>query len=200
MRKHPTKSSFFIAFAILWFSLPLKAQVKEPDHAYYLNDGGISTSKNIIKLDGLSLIQGNLALLYERVINKTVSIETGGGFRLPYYLPDLSLPFIRTVPPDFKTFPGLSFRLETKYYFHKAPELKYLALRFQHSRFPDLSLNDYTFQWGKQHIIGRRGIIDASFGLGFRFQQSSLEHYYFNPDASFAIILPLNIKFGYLFN
>jgi hypothetical protein len=199
MTSQHTIISLRIAFATLWFSQPLKAQVKEPDHAYYLNDGGISTSKNIIKLDGLSLIQGNLALLYERVINKTLSIETGGGLRLPYYLPDLSLPFIQTVP-GFHPFPGLSFRLETKYYFHRAPELKYLALRFGHSRFPTLALNDYTFHWGKQHIIGKRGIIDASFGLGCRFQKSSNETYYFNPDASFAILFPLHIKFGYLFN
>jgi hypothetical protein len=189
-----------ILLLIIFFLIQptLKAQDKENDPSYYFQDKGISSSKNIIKMDLLSLLRGNVGLNYERVLNKTLTIESGLGLRVGYFFPDFTLPYMGQ--PEIFQGSALTFMIQPKFYFYRAPERKYVGICYQLTRFSQLQSHDYTIQLGTQLIKGKRLIMDAAFGFGIRFQDVEIEPPFYNPGKDFFLVFPLNFKIGYLLN
>jgi hypothetical protein len=177
------------------------AQDNSQANAYYFDDDEISSSRNIIKVDAISLIHGELPITLERTITRRFSVEGGLGILLPYYVHDF-LPLIfdderqRFTNNKF----GSSVWLKAKLYEDRAPDLHYIDFTLHRRNFAENSVTDVSFGLGNQLIIGKRLAFDYGFGVGVRFQNTTSEEYIFDPDMGMTIIIPLQIKLGYLFN
>ena len=167
------------------------------DNSYYFDDGGISESKNLVKINVLSIVNGDLPVYYERIIGKSFSIEFGAGILLPYYIPELPQLFLdepEIENPDF----GHSLWIHPKYYIqHEAPELNYLGIQFRRRSYTQdnqaIIFTDLTFNYGLQLIVGKRLVFDYNVGVGFRYKtQESLN---IEKEIS-GLALPIGTKLG----
>ena len=167
------------------------------DNSYYFDDGGISESKNLVKINVLSIVNGDLPVYYERIIGKSFSIEFGAGILLPYYIPELPQLFLdepEIENPDF----GHSLWIHPKYYIqHEAPELNYLGIQFRRRSYTQdnqaIIFTDLTFNYGLQLILGKRFVFDYNVGVGFSFKtQKSLN---IEKEIS-GVALPIGVKLG----
>ena len=165
------------------------------DNSYYFDDGSISESKNLVKINVLSIIIGDLPVYYERIFGKSFSIEIGAGILLPYYIPEVTQLFSNKseiVDPNF----GYSIWLHPKYYIQQAPELNYFGIQFRRRNYNQTIIcTDLTFNYGLQFILGNRFILDYNVGLGFRFKTQK------SPNIEKEInevvpVLPVGVKLG----
>jgi hypothetical protein len=202
-----TSIKFFFAFALFFaqFGLNVQGQTdtsKAKDVSYYFDDNGISELKNVLKINILSIIQGDVPFYYERTFNKILSIEAGLGFQLPYFVKSpISIrnnedPIIKS--PDS----GLSIWIFPRFYLAKtAPEGIYIGpqfrKRFYNQGTEKINVNDITYNAGLQFFTGKHFIIDLATGAGVsiinRTQPEALVNRYF--DISYQI----DLKIGYRF-
>jgi hypothetical protein len=190
---------FFLFFTILCFPISLWGQADKESNAYYLDDNHLSSAKNVIKIDGMALVHGELPFIFERVLARVFSAEAGLGILLPYYIHDF-LPLIVHSAPGFSNNQfGHSLWLKAKLYRDRAPDLDYLDFTFRQRNFSNAELTDISLGWGRQVIVGKRLTFDFGIGVGIRLQRSWGGETAFNSDNSFAPIVPLQIKMGYLF-
>lgn len=167
------------------------------DNSFYFDDGGISARKNIIKINILSAINGDLPLYYERALSKSFSIEIGAGLLLPYYI--LELPQIfsteaEIINPDF----GYSLWIHPKYYLQQnAPELNYFGVQIRKRNYNQnnqtIVYTDVTLNYGLQLILGKRIAFDYNVGIGVRFKREKSTS---EKNVITGIALPIGIKIG----
>jgi hypothetical protein len=187
-------SALALAFAI---SFPVSAQNSE-SVAYYMNDDGISSSKLILKTDVVSIIHGEAPFLLEYVLNQRLSAEGGLGILLPYYVHDF-VPLLVDSKPNFSNNSlGTSLWLKFKLYHTKAPELHYIDVTVHHRNYSSLDATDFSFNLGNQLMVGQRMTFDYSVGVGVRTQHLKSSEYLFDTDTPFTLIIPLQLKLGYL--
>ncbi len=195
-----------ILLSLLMISGKLFAQIGNDDTSDisgYFDDGRISKAKNIIKVNALSVITGDIPVYYERVLTKRLSIEVGFGILLPYYGSELpgntGVDQVISDPDN-----GYSIWVHPKYYIWKSPEGSYLGIQYRRRSYNENGFNiiysDYTINYGFQFIIGSRGIMDINLGLGLRdkkvpngFLTESWEL------EKTALVVPFGIRFGILF-
>jgi len=167
------------------------------DNSYYFDDGGISESKSLVKINVFSIVNGDLPVYYERIIGKSFSIEFGAGILLPYYIPELPQLFSgesEIANPDF----GHSIWIHPKYYVqHESPELNYLGIQIRRRNYNQdnqtIIFTDLTFNYGLQLIVGKRLVFDCNVGVGFRYKtQESLN---IEKEIS-GLAFPIGIKLG----
>jgi hypothetical protein len=191
--------------SLVWLSVTLiltipfiaLAQTSE-SNAYYMDDGGITSSKAILKTDVNSIVHGEVPVLLEYVLNERVGAEGGLGLLLPYYVHDF-LPLIFDGKPNFSNNSlGTSLWLKFKLYHKMAPELHYIDVTVHHRNYTSLSATDFSFNLGNQLMVGQRITFDYSIGVGVRTQHLKSSTYLFDTDSLFTIIIPLQLKFGYL--
>ena len=167
------------------------------DNAYYFDDGGISESKNLFKINVLSIVNGDLPVYYERILGNSFSIEVGAGILLPYYIPEL--PNLLSGEseienPDF----GHSLWIHPKYYIqHEAPELNYIGVQFRRRYYNQddqpIIYTDLTINFGLQLILGKRFVFDYNLGIGFRYKTQKSIHM---KNEISGVALPIGIKLG----
>lgn len=162
------------------------------DILYYLDDG-ISGKNNIIKQNALAIINGDLAVFYERILGKAIGVEIGVGLLLPYYIYELGSIFDEKFKEN--TDLGYSLWIFPKYYVtSKAPERGYLGIQFRKRDFGQItSFTDITFNVGYQFIIGKRMTFESNIGMGIRYSKDKIK------EIEDGFIIPLAIKIGYLF-
>ncbi len=192
-----------LLFVLISSSIELIAQNDSiKDNSYYFDDSGISEAKNIVKLNILSIINGDLPLYYERILSKSISIEVGVGLLLPYYIPELPQ-ILSEEASDIKN-PDLGYSLwihPKLYIFHEAPELSYIGMQLRRRNYNQdyqtFRYTDITVNYGIQFIVGKRIVFDCNIGLGLfiNAKKSTLNDSYID-----GIALPLGVKIGYLFN
>lgn len=73
------------AYFMLAPFLPCMAQDTPTPIPWYFDDGGISTSKNIIKIDPLGVAQGEYGLTWERFYYKILTVEISAGILSKQY-------------------------------------------------------------------------------------------------------------------
>ena len=174
---------------------------------YYFDDGGLSNTKNIIKVDVTSWLGGENGIRYERVLSKTIGVEFGigvwkGGNIIPHpYNLDAEPPYANTI----------TFNARTKIYYPdgymgNAPKGMYNAImyRYRTADFPESAFfskahfHDLIFQSGYQHFLIKRFVFDihAGFGLSLRMldyaPSATLEE---NIDQ--VLLFNLGLKIGY---
>jgi hypothetical protein len=193
------KNSLTWSILALAFAVPLAVTAQNSEsNAYYLNDGGIASSKAILKTDAISIIHGEVPVLLEYVLNQRVTAEGGLGLLLPYYVHDF-LPLIVDGKPNFSNNSlGTSLWLKFKLYHRKAPELHYIDVTVHHRNYNSLAATDFSFNIGNQLMIGQRMTFDYSIGVGVRTQHRKSSESLFDTDFPFTLIIPLQLKLGYL--
>ena len=155
-------------------------------NAQYFSDNGIAGGKNVIKLNMLSPIVGELAVHYERVLTDMMSLEVGGGAMLSYHVPDL-IDILSGDGGDI-TDPSLGYCLyiHPKFYPQReAPELSFTGPMYRKRVYNmadrKVVYNDLTWNYGFQLMLAHRMVLDYNLGLGFRFKSAE---FITDPDAA----------------
>lgn len=166
--------------------------------SYYFDDGGISESRNILKLNVLSTINGDVSMSYERIFNPSFGLEVGLGVIVPFYITEFPYFLLGDEPITDPTF-GYSVCFQPRYYlFGEAPELIYIGLLVRERKYvyndENIVLTDLVLNYGGQYSIGRRMTFDYSFGIGIRANENKFSFKFDDLD----FVMPCAIKFGYL--
>jgi hypothetical protein len=138
--------NFLILFLMLHLSGALSAQTI-PD--------SIARRKNIIKINPLSLLVGDVSLFYERVLTRYSSIVGGVGFGSETY----EYPNNKANVPSPGRFHYERLTAEYRCYFapiHQAPYGFYAGL---YTRFSRLTLEDYQFDTQGEFIRDQQGLL-----------------------------------------
>ncbi len=146
----------------------------------------------------MSILHGELPFLIEHVLTRRLSAEGGLGLLLPYYIHDFLPLLVGDKPPFQNNSLGTSFWLKFKLYHREAPELHYIDVTVHRRNFSTLSATDFSFNLGNQLMVGTRMTFDYSIGVGVRTQKLKTDTYIFDTDSPFTLIVPLQLKLGYL--
>lgn len=194
----PKYAPLILNLLLLLYCNNLQAQQDSiQNNSFYFNDGGISETKHIIKLNILSVIDGNISFYYERKLNKSWSIETGIGVLLPYYAPKLTdLLSDEDKRTDHEV--GYNVWIHPKNYIQgKAPELTYIGLQLKNTNYKQdnetIAYTDIILDSGMQHIIRKKIILGYNIGVGYRLTKEKLSspNHYIN-----KLITPIGISLG----
>lgn len=196
------KYSILIVSLALIFSTSLYAQ-SENDISQYFDDGGVSESKNILKINLASALNGDISVHYERAVASNVSIEVGVGKLLPFYnfeLPKLYESDFGIKDPDN----GFSWSLQSKFYVWSQNTLEegYAGFQISQRRYATTSTyTDLTMNYGVQLLLGKGFIVDLGIGIGGRFREVKDEAIKLREEdlREKQLIYPINIKTGFLF-
>lgn len=189
------KKALFLLF-FLW-NLTSYAQQTDVNDQYF-DDGGISTTNSIIKVNFVSTLMGNPMIHYERLLAKFFSVDLGVGYVLPYYIPEF-MELATFEPYVEKPKTGYSFSVNPRYWpLKNAPEGFYYGLLFRQRHYNCESntviLRDITYVIGGQYNLTRHVNLNIDMGIGPMFSKySKLDSYYFET-FSFVILA----KLGYL--
>ena len=195
------KFSIAILFLLQCVFQSLYAQSDSTRNAsWYFDDGGISESKNILKINVLSVITGDLPLYYERVISRSFTIEVGAGLLFPYFIPNSIQNEFDSEPlesPDI----GYSIWIHPKIYLRQeAPELDYIGVQYRKRTYrqngESNSLTDITLNGGLQIMPLSRMVFDFNIGLGISFND---ENSTAPEDRIAGVAFPIGVKIGYIF-
>lgn len=170
------------------------------DNSYYFDDGGVAGSRNLLKINLLAVVHGDLAFNYERILSKRFSLEVGAGILLPYHIPDAAELILEEFPiQDPKN--GYSLWIHPRYYvLDNAAERFYLGIQLRRRNYnldnagnQTIIYSDITYNCGFQWIIGKRYVFDLNYGLGFR----SITKKGPGPDCeNGTLTIPFGIKLG----
>ncbi|MFH2143964.1 MAG: hypothetical protein ABIJ97_16180 [Bacteroidota bacterium] len=193
---------YLVLISLFVLQLPVNKFLAQNDSiediSYYFDDGGISEGKNIVKLNVLAIINGDLPVSYEKTLTNLFSIEVGVGLLLPYYFPEVPQVFedeTEIENPDF----GYSLLVNPKFYLqHKAPELNYLGVQYRRRNYNlidnTIVYTDITINCGLQLNFAKRFVVDYNVGLGYRFKKGGATNSYNISNVA----IPVSIKLGYI--
>lgn len=195
------KQFLFLLFIIIsLYSLELRSQNDSiTDISYYFDDGGISEAKNIIKINALAIVNGDLPFSLEKTISEAFGIEIGFGILLPYYVPEIPKLLtndIDIVDPGY----GYSLLVNPRFYLqHKAPEFNYWGIQYRRRNYNlndgNIIYNNLTINFGLQLSFGKRFLFDYNIGAGIEFKEGDKTRSS-NYISHFAF--PISIKLGYI--
>lgn len=188
-------------FLLFLIGLSGSAFSQAEDISQYLDDDGISTSKNLFTINLVSPLTGDFAGYYERVLFKRLTLEVGAGVVGPFYL--FEWPSLKGKYDMNLGGLGYSFHLAPKLYFNDAaPEYSYIgpSWRMRHyvpENGPGLTVHDFTWNYG-YHLFTRGNLMfGANIGSGVRFVSTEE-----NGEKVFQIVdgvYPFNLRFGFRF-
>jgi hypothetical protein len=199
---------------LFFFPFVLAAQEKtESSIDQYLDDGGISTAKNFLKINLISVYQGDLGVSLERRLSKDFAIEVGAGVLLPYFNDYFIYPETNG-STFYKPNVGGSLLLEGRIVMDPLIFCVPLRVRF----YPyQLRLFDVSANLAIPWVWNNGFLIDLSIGIGLQFQKSLNEKTYLfdanslvnydsagiqsdnvYPEAA-RLIFPVSLKIGYRF-
>ena len=153
-------------------------------------------SHNVLKLDLLSSLHGDLAFSYEQRFTPRFSIEGGMGVIMFRYVPS----FIDWVWLNDKTlsdnnFQGFSFRVQARLYLFKfAADRTYVGLAYRQRNYlrkseKSIISRDYYFSFGYHMLLSSRLTLDFSTGFGSRRWNNG--GYHIN-----SLFIPIGIQLG----
>ena len=171
------------------------------DVDYYLNDSGLSKRKNLIKLNPISIISGEVPFFYERILSKSLGVEVGVGILLPYYNPEFPEVIWDNSIGVVNPVGGYSWYLFPKIYFGRgAPESTYLGFQVRKRNFDteegEMIFTDLTMNFGAQILVRKSLIIESNWGLGFRLKTVETDDIKNEVDG---LAFPFVVKICYLF-
>jgi len=186
----------------LLLSCGLHAQTDSTDTSldYMFDDADIYDKKNVLKLNLVSILNGDFSIHYERVIKGVYSVEVGVGILREPTVADFwdLLEYGEGVQGVTG---GYSLWLQPKWYvFHKAPRLYYGGLQLRRRVYKtesvDFNYNDIALISGLQFIL-KRITIDWDVWYGLRLTQYPTSQ---NPyDSPARQLIQTNLKLGYTF-
>lgn len=174
--------------------------LSQEDNSYYFDDGGISTCNNVIKINTLSILNGDLPFFYERVFIDEISIEIGAGVLLPFYNIENNIFYSESSFPITNPTGGYSIWIQPRFYSkHTAPESSYIGFmyrkRFYNQNNEQIVFTDFAINIGQQIMIKKRMTCDFSLGAGYKIQEDNSSQIKLMHLNNF--ILPIGLRFGY---
>lgn len=158
----------------------------------YFDDKGLSTSKNILKLNLSSIIVGDYSLMYERLLGESFRIEIGFGVLASYYTKEFPYHFIGETPLSSNPSGGYSFSFSPR----TVSDNIILGIKYRRRVYflqtEEYIFNDYIIYGGYQLITSKKIVLEVITGIGLRFS---------NPKGSRRSypLIPFGIEIGYLF-
>jgi len=195
-----------IIFLFFCYNLTAQTDDTEDDNASFFDDGNnaVANRKNVLKLDFISTLNGDLSIQYERAVNKRFSVEIGVGRILPYYVPEFHIlinPVLLTIEDPNH---GYSLWFHPKYYFmDKVPKSYYTGVQLRRryynigSENEIFTHNDLILTAGRQFMhIKQRLAIDFNSGYGLRFRKYKNDQ---GDVEKFQLFFQFSLKLGYFF-
>lgn len=184
------------SFLILFLFIGLSRGYAQPDSlSRYFDDKEISTSKNILKLDLISVIRGDLGLQLEHKISNELSLTAGVGVLMPYYIHDL---LISTGNQDINS-KGFSYQLHSRWYPEGVPTQNHYGVLFRSRNFADVRTSEYALFLGKQKLPHKNFLYDWYFAIGIKTQKSKDgETYLYDSDFGVFPIALIGLQIGTL--
>ena len=180
---------------------------------------------NAIKVSPLSLIPGDLPILYEHVFSRNFGVEVGIGVIMPHYIGELYVPinddefsinwtdYYDTYDVQFRNKTGYSLLIQPKIYTefgaigHTAPEGVFFGFQYRRRFYPlvygnDLYVTDITLNNGYQVIKGKHFLIGYDVGIGariIRHEGTTLDTNEYKEEKVSTISSPFRINIGLAF-
>jgi len=189
------QTSRIIIFAAL--CLTFIHVVRAQEISKYLDDGGFTSKKNLIKI-GFDPINNEVPLIYERGLGKHFGLELGGGIVSlqrqynmyndnPYSIESTGL--------------GYNGWMRIKVYPRFFPERAYWAFQARLNNLSGYWFTDIIFgNVGYQRVVVGNWVLDGNVGIGLRLYKShEVSAQYYGEDRASQFIVTLTIETGYLF-
>jgi len=174
----------------------------------YLDDG-VDIGKNVLKIQLLTIANGEFGFAYERQIRGNYAAQTLefgiglqlGDYRRDNYLSDdLAVTKLKSGGPHYY----ISYRWYFPSRGHAGPEGPYLTMLHRHREYDfeevNVLFNDFCTGYGYQHYIGSGFIVDLNLMLGFRFSKYLDGEDYIDGNLNNVDLIPAaQIRFGYMF-
>lgn len=179
------------------FCITICSKVSAQNIASYLDDGGFTNKKNLIKI-GFDPVNNELPLIFERGLGKHFGVELGGGLvslQRQYHM--------YSGNPYSIESSGLGYNawMKIKLYPDFFPERRYVAVQTR--------INYLSEQWftdiicanvGYQRVVAGNWVMDFNLGLGVRlYRAHDLASQNYDDDRGRKFIVTLTIETGYLF-
>ncbi|MFZ4549588.1 MAG: hypothetical protein ACOYN4_19225 [Bacteroidales bacterium] len=196
-QKSISVSTTIYCFGFIFVLLLSHFTVFSQDISKYLDDGGFSTSKKIIKI-GFDPINGFLPILFEHALGKHISLEWSAGL---VSLQRQNWLYSNNPLPIGSKGLGYTFSGSMKIFLKSFPERSYIAFK------PGISIMSrkiYTdivaFNYGYQRPIHGKWLVAGEIGIGVRlFKNTTMFGGIDYTDNESRFLIPVSIKTGYLF-
>jgi hypothetical protein len=188
------KASKILILSILY--IVIGSKVSAQDISRYLDDGGLTNKRNLIKL-GFDPVNNEFPLIYERGLGKHFGAELGGGLvslQRQYHM--------YSGNPYTVESSGLGYNawMRIKIYPDFFPERKYFAIQTRVNNLSEKWFTDIVTNIGYQRVVAGNWVMDFNLGLGVRlFTLHDLASKYFDDDRGRKFIVILTIETGYFF-
>lgn len=173
-----------------------------------MDDGGLSTTTDIIKTDVFEYLNANIPIIWEHRFSDNFAIEGGLGLLTNSFIQPVIKYDLNKKPINENLKGGFSLHIAPTYYsngfesFHFGFEYNYRNYLNQ------VESSEISFKFGKQWFLTRRIAIDFSLGLGLNFE-TPIDgiSYVFDPDINninlyggegLRMVIPASIKIGYI--
>jgi hypothetical protein len=163
----------------------------------YLDDGGFTNKKNIIKI-GFDPINNEIPLSYERGLGKHFGLELGGGI----VSLNRQYNFYADNPYSIES-TGLGYNgwIRIKGYPRFFPERVYWAFQGRLNNLSGYWFTDIIFgSVGYQRVVVGNWVLDGNLGFGVRlYKDHTVSAQYYGEDRASQFVVTLTIETGYLF-
>lgn len=193
-------------FLFLVGYLPLMSQ--SSNIAQYLDDGGRTSARNIIKTDFSQMLRANIPIIFEHLFDYNFSLQGGVGILTHNVYRPLFKPILRTKDMYSELKGGFSLYFKPSFYFSGFESIHF-GIPFHYRRHGNQAESyEFGLSIGKQWFYGRHLCFDIEVGVGFNLEYSldGVSYIYFpgdvdsNYDVSFRerAVTPLSFKIGYV--
>jgi hypothetical protein len=195
---------FLVSFFILFSSFAQSQTTDTNSVAYLMDDGKISSARNIVKVNLVSPIIGDLPFYYERIVGKYFGLEAGAGILLPFYGPE-GLGLFYEDQEIIDPVSGYSLWFQPKLYLlGKAPQYSYMGFQYRKRHYnlkskQEIEYLDLTLNFGFQFYLWKRLMLDYNLGIGFRQRKYPVYHVDNGREGLIGIAMPLNLRLGFVF-
>ncbi|HEY8400302.1 MAG TPA: hypothetical protein VIK89_03515 [Cytophagaceae bacterium] len=183
----------------LFLSYSIYAQTDDDDLKAMFDDGNISTSKNVLKINSLAWPAGDLPIHYERVLLEVLSVEVGVGYILDMETIEIQIPYEDRVGSKGN---GYSLWVNPRLFLTgNAPEGYYMGMLYRRRAYSfEYTYNDYVIINGIQSPFAKgRFMVDFMYGFGLRFVDSGLYQSSLPSFNKMRMVFPTSVKLGYKF-
>jgi hypothetical protein len=183
--------------------------------AYFLNDGGLSSYKKVVKTDLSQILEGNVMCMVENDISGTMRMEYGIGLLTAALGEPMFNRLYRqgtdVFNEDFtnvKMKPGFSLYVSPRYTDVKFPWIYVSSNLLTEYYIGQLFVADLSFTLGYEFNLSKKMVLDVSTGIGADMLVSTDGYYYVHKhrlynDKSLTVqhtlsaYFPLSVKLGY---
>ncbi|MDP4271369.1 MAG: hypothetical protein Q8909_14800 [Bacteroidota bacterium] len=196
-----------ILYLLLFCCIPAFSQLNNIEQ--YLDDGGRTATKNIIKTDFTQMLLANIPVIFEHRFNNNLSLQGGVGLLTQNFFHPVIKPIFATDPLYSELKGGYSLYVEPLFYGNGFESL-HIGIPLRYRRHGDqVESYEFNIALGYQWFKGRHLSYDIEIGAGFNLEYSlDGVSYIYNSnviDKSLAndfrqrLVFPVSFKAGYVF-